>query len=79
MREGGASDESRIAQLYRIALARAPRPGETARGVAFVRMEAAPQVGERPAAAARTDAESEARWTSLCQALFASAEFRYVR
>ena len=65
--EAAASDAARIEQLYRLAYARAPTAAESARVLAYL---ASDEGG---------DAAHEARWTNVCQAVLASAEFRYVR
>jgi cytochrome c553 len=59
------TDEQRADLAYRLALSRPATTEEAARVVAYVRA-ADPKGGE-------------AAWASFCQALFASAEFRYVR
>jgi hypothetical protein len=56
-------DPGRIALAYRLALSRLPTKEEVERSISFVREYPASQPG--PA------------WAALCQALFASAEFRY--
>ncbi|HVX14249.1 MAG TPA: DUF1549 domain-containing protein [Pirellulales bacterium] len=60
----------RVDLAYRFVLARAPTESERSRALLFVQQGAAregsPDVGEREA------------WAEFCQALFASAEFRYV-
>jgi hypothetical protein len=61
-----AGDDARgIDRAYRLALARPPTAAETERALAFLRTFAA-----------RTGAR--AAWPAFCQALFASAEFRYL-
>ena len=64
-----AEDARRIDRAYRLALARTPTAGERDRALAFLRAFAARAGG--------TDPVQEA-WAALCQALFASAEFRYL-
>jgi hypothetical protein len=56
-------DTGRVALAYQLALSRLPEKEEVQRSLAFVREYPATQ----PAAA----------WSALCQALFASGEFRY--
>jgi hypothetical protein len=58
-----SSDEARLGLLYRLALARAPRPGEVQSALAFVRAAPGPEL--------------EA-WAGVCQALFGATEFRFV-
>ncbi|MBA4067371.1 MAG: hypothetical protein C0501_27410 [Isosphaera sp.] len=59
------TDEQRADLAYRLALSRPATTEEAARVVAYVR--------------ATDPRGGEAAWASFCQALFASAEFRYVR
>jgi hypothetical protein len=58
-----------VERAYKLALARRPSVSERDRALAFLR-----------AFAARRSADDPARdpWSALCQALFASAEFRYL-
>jgi cytochrome c553 len=70
-----ASDADRIQKAYRRVLGRAPSAAETERGRAFLaEYESATASKGPPLKDTRTDV-----WTSLIQALFASAEFRFVR
>ena len=62
-------DSRRIDLAYRLALARPPTPGERDRALAFLRDFAASKKADDPARDA---------WPLFCQALFASAEFRYL-
>ena len=62
-------DAQRIDRAYRLALARPPTAGERDRALAFLRDFAARAGGTDSARAA---------WSAFCQALFASAEFRYL-
>ena len=62
-------DAQRVDRAYRLALARPPTAGERDRALAFLRDFAARAGGTDPARAA---------WSAFCQALFASAEFRYL-
>jgi hypothetical protein len=64
------SDASRIGYAYRLALGRKPSPREVERTIAFL----ADFKESSGFAEART-----AAWTSFCQALLCSAEFRYLR
>ncbi|MSU42181.1 MAG: DUF1553 domain-containing protein [Pedosphaera sp.] len=63
-----ADDAARVDLAYQMALARLPAQAERAAALAHVR-----QWAETHKAA------PEKAWASLCQALFASAEFRYVQ
>ena len=62
-------DTQRVDRAYRLALARSPTAGERERALAFLRDFAPRAGGTDPARAA---------WSALCQAIFASAEFRYL-
>jgi hypothetical protein len=70
----GNDNAARVQQAYQLVLARTPNQAETARVVAFVSQTA------DKLKATETDADKRelAAWTACCQALFASAEFRYV-
>jgi hypothetical protein len=61
-------DARAVDRAYRLALARPPTTGERERDRAFLRNFAARAGGTDPVRAA---------WSAFCQALFASAEFRY--
>jgi hypothetical protein len=63
------ADGQRVDRAYRLALARPPTAGERDRALAFLRDFPARAGGPDPARAA---------WSAFCQALFASAEFRYL-
>jgi hypothetical protein len=69
VRASDGDDARRVERAYRIALARGPTARECDRAVAFVREFASRTEG--------TDQDSAA-WSAFCQALLASAEFRYV-
>lgn len=62
-------DPRRIGAAYRLALARGPTAAEQDRAVTFLREFAARRGGTDPARGA---------WLAFCQALLASAEFRYL-
>jgi cytochrome c553 len=71
LRRSELSDRDRIALGYRLTLARPPSPKENERAQNYL-------------ADYETGAEKEANprlaaWTSFCQALLASAEFRYIK
>jgi cytochrome c553 len=68
-RDGAAE---RIETAYRRTLSRPPTTPESARGLRFVEETRAALDGEDP------DGSDLLAWTSFCQALFASAEFRYL-
>jgi hypothetical protein len=69
VRAADGDDARGIDRAYRLALARPPTAAERDRALAFLR-----------AFAARTGAPGPTReaWAAFCQALFASAEFRYL-
>ncbi len=62
-------DARRVDRAYRLVLARPPSASERDRALAFLRDFAIRAGGADPRRAA---------WSALCQALFASAEFRYL-
>jgi hypothetical protein len=62
-------DTARVDLAFRLAFARPATAGEKERSLAFVRDAAAGLGG---------DGKKDEAWASLCQALFASAEFRYI-
>ncbi len=73
LRPNDLDDAGRIALAYRLTLSRAATAKEIKRATSYIAdYEAA--AGEAASANART-----AAWASFCQAIFASAEFRYVR
>ncbi len=69
LRASGQNDDSRIKAAYLRFLARNPTTAETARAHDFLSRFPAPQGGGD---------QERAAWTALCQALYASAEFRYL-
>ncbi|MEN9576645.1 MAG: hypothetical protein RL077_645 [Verrucomicrobiota bacterium] len=73
------SDAQRVERLYQLAFARVPTAAESARAEQFLAGsdELLPDPKSKtPSTAAQL---REARWVSLCQAVFASAEFRVLR
>jgi len=66
-----ASDEDRIRSAYKRALQRVPTQSEVVRSVAHLREVSNLLASEGTASLPKA-------WTSLCQALLASSEFRYV-
>ena len=66
----------RIALAYQLTLSRPPTEAERARADAYLRAEAK---GLIPAKSGSIPAASETSWATFCQALFACAEFRYLR
>ena len=69
VRASEGDDAQRVDRAYRLALARLPTTAERDRARAFLRDFASRAGGADPARAA---------WSTFCQALFASAEFRYL-
>jgi len=67
--ESGFDDAGRVTLAYRLTLGRMPSASERDRALRFID-ETAKELGDK-------DARATA-WASFCQALFASAEFRYV-
>jgi hypothetical protein len=65
----GEDEMRKIDRAYRLALTRPPRDAERDRALAFLRDFGARAGGTDPMRAA---------WSAFCQALFASAEFRYL-
>lgn len=71
------ADSQRIAYAYQLALGRVPTEAERMRADRYLRPEID---GIVPASnATTTSAADEQAWTTFCQALFACAEFRYLR
>jgi hypothetical protein len=68
VRAFGDDEAHRVDLAYRISLARGPTAAERDRALAFLRAFAAREGGADPARGA---------WSAFCQALLASAEFRY--
>ncbi|MBM3876153.1 MAG: DUF1553 domain-containing protein, partial [Verrucomicrobia bacterium] len=63
-----SDDRARITSAYLTALSRPPTPVELARGESYLKKLSA-EPGCSP----------ETAWTTFCQALIASAEFRYIK
>jgi hypothetical protein len=72
---GPSEDNLRIEWAYRTILGRGASPDERTRGVRFVKDFAAAAAADPEVAESRRDFKA---WAALCQALMASAEFRYV-
>ncbi len=66
----------RIALAYQTALSRPPTEAELARAEQYLLDEGR---GLLPAKAGKTEGAASLAWSTFCQALFASAEFRYLR
>ena len=67
----GLDDRGRVGFAYHLTFSRAPSKAETERALGF--LEASAESGSKA-----TKNEPLAAWSSLCQALLASAEFRYL-
>jgi len=75
LKQSELDDSDRIGRVYRIALGRSATAKETDRARGYVaEYEAALRQNGNAPADPRTSA-----WTSFCQAVLASAEFRYIR
>ena len=70
------SHPQRITFAYELALGRRPSDAERARAESYLLNEAR---GLIPIKAGRKDAAAELSWATFCQALFACAEFRYLK
>jgi hypothetical protein len=68
--------KQRINAAYMLTLARPPTTAEWSRADNYLRKEAR---GLIPAKGNNIPAASETSWATFCQALFACAEFRYVK
>jgi len=66
----------RIAMAYQLALSRQPTDAESARAAQYLLDQGRALV---PAKGGRTEDAALLSWSTFCQALFASAEFRYLR
>jgi hypothetical protein len=64
-------DASRVVLAYQLALSRPPTKADLARSLTFVREYPLTQTGTA------SNASTTSAWAALCQALFASGEFRY--
>jgi hypothetical protein len=74
-----ADDSARVAQLYEAAFARRPTDAESARAIAYLSEPESLKLDPKPKNIPTAEELREERWTSLCQTVFASAEFRYLR
>ena len=79
LQESELDDSGRVRWLFQRAFARLPDESEVQASLRY--LESTEQLVTDPKAktAPTTDQLREARWTSFCQAIFASAEFRTVR
>lgn len=74
--ESTAADEGRVQFAYELALGRTPTPSEMERALGFVSGLTSQSLTD----AATVDPAAERKaWALLCQSLFASNEFVYVR
>ncbi|MFG0334545.1 MAG: DUF1553 domain-containing protein, partial [Maioricimonas sp. JB049] len=74
--ESTAADEGRVQHAYELALGRPPTPSELERALRFVNDLSAQSLTD---AATIDPAVERQAWALLCQSLFASNEFMYVR
>src|SRR6185295_708784 len=72
-----SEDDARVEQGYKIALGRKPTAEETTRAMAYIR-ELKEELAKSEGAAKAKVSPELAAWAGFCQALLASAEFRYV-
>jgi hypothetical protein len=75
-------DRERVGRLYTLAFARSPSEAEVSRALSFLAgndESATAPTAPTASAAASDDLLRESRWTSFCQMMMASAEFRLVR
>ena len=70
---GDLNDDQRVDQAYRSVLARPANPSEIKRAKQYIRQTSAKLASNNDALSQRKHA-----WSGFCQALFGSAEFRYV-
>jgi hypothetical protein len=68
------ADPARVDRAYMLALGRTPTDAERGRALKYIRDFAKDQESD-PKKRARAEEDA---WTSICQAIFASAEFRYL-
>jgi cytochrome c553 len=73
------SDAQRVTKLYQLAFARLPAASESARAEKFLAGSDALLPNPKSKIAPDPAQLREARWVSLCQVVFASAEFRVLR
>ncbi len=68
--ESGLDDPERLDRAYRLILGRPPSAGERAVAARFL---------DEPAADGKSESGRVEAWTQICQALFASVDFRYLK
>ncbi|HEY1064509.1 MAG TPA: DUF1553 domain-containing protein, partial [Pirellulales bacterium] len=78
LQESHAVEKSRIVSLYRRAYSREPTPQEISRSLRYLEAASGAIASEKQPTPSLAQVREE-RWTSLCQIVFASAEFLYVR
>jgi hypothetical protein len=74
-----ADDPTRVARLYEAAFARRPTDTEAARAIAYLSVPESLKPDPKAKNIPIPEELREERWTSFCQTVFASAEFRYLR
>jgi hypothetical protein len=75
----GPDDAARVERLYRLAYSRPPTSDEAARAAKYLAVPEALLPDPKAKTPATSDRLREERWTSFCQTVFASAEFRTLR
>jgi hypothetical protein len=74
-----SADLARVDRAYGLALGRVPNDAERQRAIKYVREFTKEAPAAVPSRKSKTPPSAESNvWASVCQALFASAEFRYV-
>lgn len=73
------TDEARLRRLYALAYSRAPEASELQRALAFLQQPEELIADPKAKVTPTDEAQREARWTSLCHTIIASAEFRMMR
>lgn len=79
LQDAALDDAGRIDRLYRLAFARAPTLAEVDVAQRYLSKPETLQVDPKSKTAPSSDVLRLARWASFCQAIFASAEFRYLK
>ncbi len=77
--DSSLTDGDRVRLLYRLAFSRDPNAGETARAQEYLNAPESLLADPKQKIPPTPEDLRKERWTSLCQAVFASGEFRYLR
>ena len=78
LNETSLDDAGRVDRLYQLAFARSPYAGERTRALRYLAESESVTVDSKATAPTADQLRLE-RWTSFCQILFASGEFRTLR